>query len=275
MVDGVYRKASSYIAKSVHNQKHKKIDTETFLYRTDKGIIDTEMHVAPLSGVTMSRGEGPETIGTMELRLYITRQIGVNHALSNIEKYSSHKGNVEDDADETATYKQIEPTFRMEFEKNCAPLDKAKATREQRKMEVRRPGTEPWAIFRFHYRSKGKPPVKSIVLQLIIPADAILGQNLILTWDPDNRSKAEPHVLVLEAVPPLPLGTKPHKDDGDSSTRASTPMAPDSPATPVKSVQKEQPPKVRVCLSPLLQRLQKVDVTSPFLLGSLKFVACC
>jgi hypothetical protein len=156
VVDGVYRKSSSYIAKTVSNQKHKKLDTENFLYRTDQGIIDTEMYVAPLLGATISQGEGPETIGTMELRLYITRQIGINYSLGNIETYSNHrKDNVEDEVKEDATYKQIAPTLRMDFEKNSMPLDKRAATREQRRMETRRPGTEPWAIFRFHYRSKG------------------------------------------------------------------------------------------------------------------------
>jgi hypothetical protein len=156
VVDGVHRKASSYIAKTVSNQKHKKLDTENFLYRTEKGIIDTEIHVAPLLGIAISQGEGPETIVTMELHLYITRQIGVNYALGNIEVYfRQHKGNVEDQVKETATYKQIASTSRMEFEKNSMPLEKQRATREQRRLETRRPGTEPWAIFRFHYRSKG------------------------------------------------------------------------------------------------------------------------
>lgn len=55
----------------------------------------------------------------------------------------------------------------MTFEKNAAPLDRAKLLREQRKMMARRPGTEPWAIFRFHYRSMGQ----SVVHQWISKAD--------------------------------------------------------------------------------------------------------
>ncbi|KAF2831984.1 hypothetical protein CC86DRAFT_400764 [Ophiobolus disseminans] len=243
VIDGVYRKANSYVAKSVTAQMNKKFEIENFLYRTDKGIIDTEMHVVPLSGVTMSRGEGPETVGTMELRLYVTRQIGVHHALSNIEKYSSNNGNIEDDVDveETATYRQIEPTIKMSFERNCAPLEKRKVTREQRNMEMRRPGTESWAIFRFHYRSK----------------DAIIKQNLVLTADPKDKNKTVSHVLDLEPVPPLPLGTKPQKDDGDSSTRATTPMPPYTPSPPVKTLQKEPNPK-----SPTLSTKQPA-ITTP------------
>jgi hypothetical protein len=155
VVDGVHRKAGSYIAKSVHSQKHKKIDTETFLYKIDNGIIDTEISVTSLSGIKLLQGEGPETIGTMELRLFITRQLGVSHALNDIQTYSARTGHMEDEEDEIATYKQIEPKFCMEFDKNSALLDKPRTTREQSKMGARRPGTEPWAIFRFHYRSKG------------------------------------------------------------------------------------------------------------------------
>ena len=56
--------------------------------------------------------------------------------------------------DETATYSSITPQFAMTFEKDVPALDKTKAAAAQRKMQAKRPGTEPWAIFRFHYRDK-------------------------------------------------------------------------------------------------------------------------
>jgi hypothetical protein len=96
----------------------------------------------------------------LELRVYITQQLGVSHALTGITKYDSVKGHdIEDDEDEAATYNKIVPTFRMAFEENCASLEKTKASRELLQMEARRPGTEPWAIFRIHYRSKGVFPM--------------------------------------------------------------------------------------------------------------------
>jgi hypothetical protein len=157
-VDGVLRKASSYIAKTVHQHKNKKLDIETFLCKDNKGIIDTDMHVAPLSETTVSKGDGPETVGTMELRLFVTRQLGVSHSLGDIKTYNNTKGNVEDDEEvgEAAMYKQLAPEFQMAFEMNAATLERSKLLREQRKITARRPGTEPWAIFRFHYRSIGQ-----------------------------------------------------------------------------------------------------------------------
>ena len=155
VIDGMYRKASSYVAKTVHHQKNKKVDAEAFLYKIEQGIVDTDMLVAPISGVTATQGEAAETIGTMELRLYITRQLGVSYTLGSIEKYSNTSGNIEDEDLRSASYKLIPPTLQMTFEKNSAPLEKSKVSREQRKMDSRRPGTEPWAIFRFHYRNKG------------------------------------------------------------------------------------------------------------------------
>jgi hypothetical protein len=118
VIDGIHRKASLYAAKTVHNQKNKKLDIEGFLYSTNKGILETEIHV--------------------------------------VQDYFNEQGNVEDEVPERAIYRRIEPTLRMEFEENCAPLDKSKANRKQRRMGARRPGTEPWAIFRFHYRSEGE-----------------------------------------------------------------------------------------------------------------------
>jgi hypothetical protein len=159
VVDGVHRKASSYIAKAVNHQKNKKLNTESFLYNTKIGIAETAIHVAPLSGVTTSKGEDLETIGTIELRLYVTRQLGVSHTLSNVENCFTDKSNTEDAVTKRTIYQQIEPTFRMVFEENCSSLENNKLTREQRRMAARRPGTEPWAVFRFHYRSKGKRPL--------------------------------------------------------------------------------------------------------------------
>jgi hypothetical protein len=179
VVDGIHRKASLYAAKTVHNQKNKKLDIEGFLYSTNKGIVETEIHVVPLSGMTAMRGEGRETIGTIELRLYVTRQLGVSHALGNIQDYFNEQGNVEDEVPERAIYRRIEPTLRMEFEENCAPLDKSKANREQRRMGARRPGTEPWAIFRFHYRSEGEFSSWLITFQLLI---GLQRQSLYTTW---------------------------------------------------------------------------------------------
>lgn len=94
--------------------------------------------------------------------------------------------------------------------------------------------------------SEQRYSLTSIVVIVPTPAaEAITEQKMKLTWGPNNKSKSDPHILALEPVPPLPIGTKPHKEDGDSSTRASTPMPLDGPLTPVKGVQKDVAPKVR------------------------------
>jgi hypothetical protein len=53
---------------SVNHQTNKKLDTENFLYKTDKGIIDTEIVVTLLQNVTTEQGDAPSTIGTLEMR---------------------------------------------------------------------------------------------------------------------------------------------------------------------------------------------------------------
>jgi hypothetical protein len=75
--------------------------------------------------------------------------------------------------------------------------------------------------------------------------EAIVEHDLKQTFDPTNKSQIEPHILKLEPVQPLAQGTKPHKDDGDSSTRASspTPVAPSSATT--KRARKNPASKVK------------------------------
>jgi hypothetical protein len=156
IVDGVLRKASSYTAKNVHHHKNKKVDAGKFLYKSGQDTIDTDMLVAPISGMTAILGEEKDTIGTIEFRLYVTRQLGVTHTPIGLRKYDSIGANFEDDEEpRSATYKLMAPTLHMAFEKNVAPLKNTRVRREHRNMDSKRPGTEPWAIFRFHYRSKG------------------------------------------------------------------------------------------------------------------------
>jgi hypothetical protein len=82
------------------------------------------------------------------------------------------------------------------------------------------------------------------IIVLTPAAEAITEQKMKLAWDPNNKSKSDPHILTLEPVPALPIGTKPHKEDEDGSTRASTPMSHDAPLTHVKGLQKDVAPKV-------------------------------
>lgn len=156
VVDGVYRKAGSSTSKAVCHQKNKKIEVNSFLVKMKDNIIDTAMVVARKADVKAVKGTDLETIGTIELRLYVTRQLGLSHAPSGIEKYSDSKGSIDDKAGKTVTYARIAPSFQMTFETNVAPMEKPKANKEKKHMEAARPGTEPWAIFRFHYRIKSE-----------------------------------------------------------------------------------------------------------------------
>lgn len=97
VVDGVFRKASSYVARTVHYQKNKKIDIDKFLYKAGRETVDTDILVAPISGATTIQGKGKETIGTLELRLFVTRQLGVSHTPSGTKSYDEISGNIKDD----------------------------------------------------------------------------------------------------------------------------------------------------------------------------------
>jgi hypothetical protein len=62
-------------------------------------------------------------------------------------------------------------------------------------------------------------------------------RNLAMTYDPDSKEKTEPRILLLDPATPLRLGEKPLKNDGDASSRSSSPMPPGTPSTPAKGVQ--------------------------------------
>lgn len=153
----MHRKALSYSAKVVRgNKPPKRSVIDTFLYKAKEGIIDTNMIVSPLPNISMTQDDGPETIGTIELRIYITRQFNITHSIAGVTNYINCDKDVESEVTKAYGYKQIPPTFHLTFDKNCATLDCLKASSEQRKMTSSRPGNEPWAVFRFHYRNMGE-----------------------------------------------------------------------------------------------------------------------
>ncbi|EMD91047.1 hypothetical protein COCC4DRAFT_136632 [Bipolaris maydis ATCC 48331] len=175
-MDGILRKSYSYGAKAVRFQKGKKIEIDKFLFKTEDGFIDSQMVVSTL-GMPTTQSDSPETIGTMELRLYCTRKIGVSHEVKGIKQYytgdkqdsdneesetpdnedgqkhdNSNKGSEE--TKQIVSYRQIAPTSQLDIERNSTPISVRTVASHYNKMGLSRPGEEPWAIFRFHYRSK-------------------------------------------------------------------------------------------------------------------------
>jgi hypothetical protein len=157
-IDGVLRKAQAYLGKAVSRQLNKKLDCETFMYQNKENeFLDTEMRVL-ISDIEATKADGPETIGTIEICVFMLRKFGEEYDTDKAVKYYSKTlVNFEDNADVPAppTYKMMAPDFKMGFEENCAILDNRTANRQKKHMDMKRPGDEPWAIFRFHYRSQG------------------------------------------------------------------------------------------------------------------------
>ncbi|KAJ4344592.1 uncharacterized protein N0V89_012336 [Didymosphaeria variabile] len=249
-IDGILRKANNMVSKAVKFQKGVKLDFEEALYQTNDGlgdtkILDTQMNLVPVSGFTFSQdGDVPETVGTIEVRLYVLRTFGEDCVLNeDVDTYLNNEDEEGEDAEcKQATYKTIAPEFMIEFEKNVQELDKKASKAWNKKLTARRPSKEPWAIFRFHYRSK----------------EAIEAQEMELSYNPKTKGKGtEPHILDLDLLPPLLVGAKPVQPNDGASTRAdsSTPV-PDTPltlASPFIQRRPSPPP------SPLAQRHPPVE----------------
>ncbi|KAF2644153.1 hypothetical protein P280DRAFT_392960 [Massarina eburnea CBS 473.64] len=220
-VDGVLRKSNATVAKTVAYQSNKKLDYETFLYQTDIGVLDTEMKVGVATGVKSAQSDGKETVGTIEFRLWFLRQFNDEHEIDKSKTYYKTADNEEvwDNTAPPITYRTLEPEFKMSFERNCAALDKGNAKRQQNKMDAKRPAKEPWIIFRFHYRSQA----------------AIDQHHLPVTYNPYLKDPEEAHIVEIEPVPDLKVGTKQPQRKGrhnDVSTPTSSHNAQPNPPTP-------------------------------------------
>lgn len=160
-VDGICRKSTTYIGKSVSKQSNKKLDADKFLFKTDNGsIVETEILVAKVPSHIFLEEQGDRSLGTIELRIYVLRRAGDDHALQDIDPYYAVKeegfipSNCEGSESEMG-FTTIPPQYTMTYEKNVTPLDAKTAKRHRTKMDGKRPGAEAWAVFRFHFRSNG------------------------------------------------------------------------------------------------------------------------
>ena len=106
-----------------------------------------------------------DDIGTIELQICVLRSFGEEHVLCDVPAYYDVKCDGQD-LDSPAGYYKIAPQHMMKFEENCVTLDNRQANKAKRAMNSKRPGAEPWAIFRFHYRSEGMSALFCYVLRL-------------------------------------------------------------------------------------------------------------
>ncbi|KAF2708572.1 hypothetical protein K504DRAFT_380565 [Pleomassaria siparia CBS 279.74] len=215
-IDGICRKANVTVGKAVTAHKSKKLDVDKFLYRTsDDRIIEAKVHVAPLPDEVVPKEGAVENLGTIELRVYVERRFGDEHALQDVITYYQVPGEGYT-AGQTVGFKDIAPEYSMGYDENTATLESSSINKSRNKMGKKRPGAEPWAIFRFHLRSM----------------NSIDEKGLPMTFDnsskKNNRGWRE---LELEPLPALTIGASPKNL---ASSRA-TPAASSAPCTPAKS----------------------------------------
>ena len=169
-VDGVCRRSKSTSGKSI-TRRSEKLDCINWLVKTEGGVVETECEVTALPEEKLNEGdedvERCPHVGTIEVRLYVLRRIGETHPFQLQEQTNFYFDEEEDEymAPEEGSAKIPAQTY-LRFEKNSTVLDKIQANRYQKHARSKRPGKEEWAIFRFHYRSKGKS-VHSAISDLI------------------------------------------------------------------------------------------------------------
>ncbi|KAH8731446.1 hypothetical protein GQ44DRAFT_328846 [Phaeosphaeriaceae sp. PMI808] len=78
--------------------------------------------------------------------------------------------------------KIVAPTYQMAFIEDATALEINKRRQEQKRMNANRPGTEPWTIFRFHYRSQETLTENNLRVTSTRPAKLTREQSLFPTF---------------------------------------------------------------------------------------------
>jgi hypothetical protein len=97
----------------------------------------------------------PIGVGTIEMRIYVLRRSGDRHNPSDLTKYYECEGEGHD-TDRPIGYELIAPDYAVTFNKDRPEVESRLARKVRKIMDGPRPGCEPWAILRFHYRDFSK-----------------------------------------------------------------------------------------------------------------------
>lgn len=155
LVDGICRKATIYSSKVMGTHKSKTIGFDKVLFNTKDGVIESNLTVKPINENVHTEENAPITLGTVEFRISVLRNVGDKHALRDVSMYYESTGDGHN-VDEPVGFKTVKPEFTMTHEEDCPTLESKKANAEQRKIKSARPGNEAWAVFRFYYRKAGR-----------------------------------------------------------------------------------------------------------------------
>lgn len=151
-IDGVLRKVRFYEGRAIARQ-NKKFGDDKFWFLKDEGLIEAEaeIEVVPALEIASHRSDQRETFGTLEVRLFVMRAVGDECSPGDGPTFH----NVHEAASPPKTYKGIPQDAKVKFAEDRPISEKSCIKRNQNKLAKKRPGKQPWAIFRFHLRSIG------------------------------------------------------------------------------------------------------------------------
>lgn len=142
-----------FIGKAV-SRANRSIGSDGFFYRTEHGTVESKLVVKPIYSDLDFDTNAPITIGTIEIRVYLLRRFDEEQSIQ-MQKFHECVDEGHDTA-KPVGYNSIKPDYAMTFEKDLGEIELRIRNKAQKAMNTVRPGTAPWAIFRFHYRDRSK-----------------------------------------------------------------------------------------------------------------------
>ncbi|KAF2281026.1 uncharacterized protein EI97DRAFT_18651 [Westerdykella ornata] len=198
-IDGVYRKAVTFNGKTVTFQKSRDLGSHTYLFKLpDDTLVDSEVMVERVN--INAEEKSSLSIGTIEIRVWVLRRAGDETKFSPPRTFDTCEGTGRTTL--PVGYKTIRPELAMSFDENNSPLLSHLVSRQRKLLSASRPGTEPWAIFRFHYRSQ----------------DQIEEAGMKRTFAHSMKKKPPPVTLKIQELPPLDVKPKVGQPGGNGGT---------------------------------------------------------
>lgn len=159
-IDGICRMACRFAGTAVSKQSSRKLCHDNkYLFRTLDGIIESPLVVEQIPSEYQIDENAPVSVGTIEVRVYVLRSFGEKYRRTGPAYYDYVKDGMASTGERRerrVEYKTIQPEFSMTYQRldDCPLLDDKQTKKHMRTMDANR--VEPWATFRFHYRTLGE-----------------------------------------------------------------------------------------------------------------------
>lgn len=154
VVDGVLRNSEKTTRKTEKKERKPERFDRGFYAQSKTSIVQAEMEIKALdvSAYPSVQVDGKDSVGTIEVRISVLRdEHEERHKLDDVRSFETIMDWKE--AHRTPSYSKVRPVQQVDLVPSDQQPTKTQMTKLRLRSSGHRPGSKPWVVFRFYYRT--------------------------------------------------------------------------------------------------------------------------